>query len=118
MNVLTWRSGSVRALDASGPGSILTRDKTYLLGICFSCHVFLFCFVFFFCFVLFCFFSNYYLITEYIAGFKLFIVINTFDTFDCHLQKMFSINPTAGTHARLVLSNLVSPFPLPEESIL
>ena len=82
--MLTWRSGSFWALDASGPGSILSLGNTYVfmegsvLPIVF-------------------FFSNYYLITEYIAGFKLFIVINIFD---CHLQKMFSINPTVDTHAR------------------
>ena len=52
----------MRALDASGPGSILTRVNTFLLGIRFSCHVFCFVSVFV------SFFPNYDLITECIAG--------------------------------------------------
>ena len=65
--MLTWQSGSVRALDANSRFHLGQYDFSFItfLDLFFSCH---------------CLFSNYYYITEfhnnlkYSAGFKLFSV--------------------------------------------
>ena len=65
--MLMWRSGSVRALNASGPGFDSTQGNMFFF--------FYFFLIFYFSVI---FLSNYYYITEftkqYIAGFKLFSV--------------------------------------------
>ena len=85
--MLTWCSGNVRALDASGPGFNFTRGNTFFFFL-----------TFFGSFFPVIFFPNYYCITEfhnnlkYIGGFHSFhsnflVLVSVFT----HLQKMFSI---------------------------